>query len=424
MRQVYPFLFLAVLLTFACGGDDAPEATPSPTGSITRDKLQLMPLSADELGLDFEDLEVSDESGYLTSDQLAGDTTDPRDSAADIEGSGWVASYKFGYEDPTLSLDPGAQDGGTTLDLFEDEASATAFLRKQLLDPEHLRGEIFLGGFEVQDTGVFGVTGGDEGFGLKIKYRYGQMSINGWIAGFRLGALIAAVQMSRTDDSDVALEMQDLVVKLEERVRDVSAGEAQGTPLPLPSTDPDAPGQAVRPSQAPFLDEMALTLNDLPDGSTLDKEGYSPQDNRIEYERDFDLGPGVANSGPFGLQVELELFPSKEIATTQFNLYRDRVLGPSAQTTLQDVYTSQPFEVSNVTVTALSIAPAGDDYFAASITYDMVIGNVENTFVYIRVGQVTGLLGFSGFSGQTTSDYIGEMLGTLVERIEAELASS
>jgi hypothetical protein len=260
MRLLPPILLvLLICLAAACGGDDAPEATPSPTGSITREKLQLMPLSADDLGLDFEDLEVSDESGYLTSDQVAGDTTDPRDSAADIEAAGWVASYKFFYEDSTLSLDPGAQDGGTTLDLFQDEASATAFLEKQLRDPEDLEGEVFLGGFEVQDSGPISVTGGDDGFGLKIKYRYGQMSVNGWIAGFRLGALVAAVQMSRTDDSDVALEMQTLVAKLEERVRDATAGEAQGTPLPLPSTDPDAPGQADRPSEGPFLDEMALS---------------------------------------------------------------------------------------------------------------------------------------------------------------------
>jgi hypothetical protein len=417
-------VLVTVPMSVACGGgDDAadPSASTSPL-SITKEKLALMPLSATEIGVDPESLQIADESGYLTSNQLAGDTIDPRDSATQIEKMGWVASYKLLYEDPTLAGSSGPQDGQTALDLFVDATAAAAFVDKQLSDTEALEGTPFLGGFVVQNWSTFEVNGGDDGFGQRVGFQFGDLIVNQWVAGFRLGGLVATIGVSRLDDTDTTQVMQQLVTKLEQRVREVIIGTEQVEAIPLPTEDPDAPGTGDRPATGPFLDAMALTLDDLPPGTTIDEEGYTSQAEGIEYERDFDLGPEEGNGGPFGLQVNLALYADETGAISDFDDREDRFLGPGSDALVESVFASQPFEVSNVVKTPLLVTPEGDDAFGVSVTYDMPFGNVENSFVYIRVGNVNATIAFSGFTGETELAYVEATISTLIGRIERELA--
>lgn len=425
MRHLYQFLFLALLITIACGGG-SDDSKPSPSAStiVNRDQLALMVLSADDLGTDFQRLEIDDESGYLTSNDVASDTIDPRDDAVDIENGGWVASYSLNYEDSTLDLTATVGGGTTSLDLFEDADSADAFLEKQLSDADDLSGSTIQSGFVLEEAGQFEVSAADGGFGLKQTMKFGQPTVYGWVAGFRLGNLVAAVAVTRLDDTDITETMRQLTAKLEQRVNDVLAGSAQIEAVPLPTKEPDAPGQAERPATGPFLDQMSLTLNDLPDGSTIDEEGYVPDEDSVAYQRSFDLGPPASGTAPFSLEVRLNLFSSEALASAQFAGLRGVYLGESSQEFFDGVYSSQPFEVSNVEATEVPVTTIGDDTFAVAVAYDMPFGRVENDFVYVRVGEVIAALLLSGFAGETDHAYVDAQLAKLTERIEAELGTS
>jgi len=206
-------------------------------------------------------------------------------------------------------------------------------------------------------------------------------------------------------------------------VRDVLTGSSQAAAIPLPTIDPEAPGQASRPNFGPFPDEMALTLSDLPRGSTVDEEGYVPREGRIEYERHFDLGPGAGEGGPFSVQSNLELLTDDFESASRFESYSDVFLGRDSLDFFQGILDSQPFEVSNIDAEERGMNPAGDGSFRVAVTYDMPIGAVENEFVYVRVGRVIGALLFSGFDGEIGQGLVNELMARFVQKIEAELAS-
>jgi hypothetical protein len=395
-----------------------------------------MPLNEAELGVAAGTLQVSKDSGYLTSHDLAGDTLDPLDSAPDIEAASWVTSYKYGYEDPTLALTAGTVDASTNLDLFQNGASAKAFVDKQLDDADDLQEKVYFGGFEVINATKFDITGGDGGFGLKVRQRYGELSANVWVAGIRIGGLVATVNIARSDGEDVTSSMQALVSALEQRVRDVIYGGAQITPLPLPTPEPDAPGQAARPEQGPFLDAMALTISELPKGSTLDEEGYvpvepveppgPPADEEdliiIGYERSFNLGPR-GSGGPFAFEADLELWPTEEDAATHLDIQRFTYSTQSGQDAIAENLDSLPFDVTNVSVHQGAPSNVGDDSLHAVITYRMALGNIQSDFVYVRVGRVIGTLIFTGFTNQTDQAYIDSLMQRFVALIQAGLQS-
>lgn len=230
-------------LAAACGGTTATTSSPAPTyRAVVREDLAVMPLSQSELGSEYQALPTDSGSGYLTSADIADNTTDPSDTAADIENAGWVTSYGISYTDPSLialTTGQGAFSISASFDLFKDDQSAEAFLHKQLADEEKYKGQTLSAGITLQNASQFNVTGGDQGFGLNEQDDLGGGKTGyGWIAGFRLGSLIASVQISRGDNNDMTATMVQLVRSLETRVHGVLNGTVKDTPIPLPTATP------------------------------------------------------------------------------------------------------------------------------------------------------------------------------------------
>ncbi len=227
----------------ACGSTTVTTSSPTPTTrEATKADLAVMPLGQSELGSEYPSFPVDNGSGYLTSADIADNTTDPSDTATDIENAGWLTSYGISQTDPSLNAlttGQGAFSISTEADLFKDVQSAEAFLNKQVADEEKYKGQTISAGFTLQDASQFAVSAGDQGFGLKEQVDLGGGKTGyGWITGFRLGSLIASVQISRGDNNDMTATIVQLVQALETRVNGVLDGTVRDTPIPLPTATP------------------------------------------------------------------------------------------------------------------------------------------------------------------------------------------
>jgi hypothetical protein len=172
---------------------------------------------------------------------VADNTLDPADTATAVENGNWAASYLLDFTDPSyaaFNTGQGLVGGNSELDLFKDGPSADAFLTKQLGDAQTFAGKTVQNGATLVHSVRFDVSAGDEGYGLSEEVTLNGIDAHGWIAGFRLGNLIASVQMTRGDANDMTSTMVQLVRILETRVMGVLDGTVKDTPVPLPTETP------------------------------------------------------------------------------------------------------------------------------------------------------------------------------------------
>jgi hypothetical protein len=422
------FLVIMALAGFssACGGSTATTSAPTDTSrAVTKEDLAVMPLSQSELGSEFLSFPVDSGSGYQTSAKVADNTTDPSDTPADIENAGWVASYGLDYSDPSLnalSTGHGAFDIRTEVDLFKDDQSAGAFLQKQLADEEKYKGQALSGGFTLKDASQFDVAAGDQGFGLKEQVDLRGTTGYGWIAGFRLGRLIASVQISRGDNSDVTTTIVQLTKVLEQHVNNVLEGKVTATAVPLPTKTPSAIGQAPRPDHGPYPDAMALTVGDLRKGTTVDQEGYVPDASKVSFERKFNPG----GTGLLGLENDIDRYSRQSNASTTFDGLQALFTSGSAKNFFNQVFkgSSLPFQLSNTTVNETQVSAQGDGSFAVIASYDSPVGRVENEFVFIRAGSVIATLIFTELPDNLQAADVDALVIKMMSHINQELSKA
>jgi hypothetical protein len=435
MKHALAPILLSVILGLvfaACAGDDDDvQVTASPQAStqqtIPVDKLGSMSLTAADLGSDFAGLSVDDDSGYQTSDEVAKGTIDPKDSAADVTAGGWSISYKLDYEDKAfaaLAAGSGVSGGATQLDVFKDDQSAAAYVTKQLSDLDAQTGKPIAAGVTLLSSGRYDVTAGDGGFGLSEQVQYGTKPVFIWVSGFRLGRLVASVEVSRADNTDLTRTMQQFASTLEGRVRGVISGGINPAPVALPTKAPDAPRPGNRPSTGPYPDTMALLLADLPPGSTKETEGYVTKEDRVSFQRKFNVGLSGAGAGPSSLEVDIDVWPQESGASTNILALKGLYLGDGAVDLFTSAFSAQPFSITNIAVEPATISAIGDESFAFKVSYDVAFGRLENELAYVRIGRVLGTLIFTEFAGDLDPAYVDALMAKLAERISAGLAGS
>src|SRR3989304_752652 len=153
------FICLAIgfslLVASACGGggDELEKALQS----LSEDDLAIMVLPQEAFGDASDGLDVASYSGVEDSDAVADDTLDPQATGNDLEDAGFVTGYSLNFEDPTfaaLEEGKGVLDASSTVELFEDEAAAAAYLAKLLEDNRRFEGE------EIEPGATLGGGGG------------------------------------------------------------------------------------------------------------------------------------------------------------------------------------------------------------------------------------------------------------------------
>jgi hypothetical protein len=418
----------SAILGGACkgGGDDLEDALKA----ITDDQLAIMVLPQEAYGDAAEDIEVDPDSGFEDSDEAADDTLDPEDTGDDLEEAGFVTGYSLSFEDPTFSAledGEGILNVSSTVELFEDEQAASSYFAKLLEDNRRFEGEEFEDGTTLEEVEEFEVEGiADDATGLVFHGSFGETDFYATGVIFTVGRLRAGAGFTRADDSDVKADAERIGRALAERIEGVLLGDIDETPVPIPEEEEEgAEGRA--PSEPPFPEEMALSLEDLPEGIEIEREGYVADDQaESSYEREFDLAFETIGGSEFvSLENDIDLFEDEFQASGLFAAFAALFTGENAVDFLGPAFSAGAgFEVGNVTAEDLGVSDVGDESFGVRAAFDTPLGRLDGIFVSARVGRAMGTLIITGLAGKVAAADVVDLLEKMVARMEAELATA
>lgn len=237
MKRLLPAIFPMLLLAAACksGGDTDWQQL---LADVTEDDLAVMVLSPDRLGDEYEGLAINANDGPLDSAEIADDTIDPDDTAADIEQGGYVAGYYlFVFDESLQSLEngEGVFTAGSSVLMFDDEDGAEAALEKERTDSEGFLGDE-LDGFVITASSNRQVSDlGDRAYAYTLTFEFTSLDSSAYltVVQVQLDRLIATVTIARGDQDDVADEAETLARTLVDRIESVVRGELDETPVPI-----------------------------------------------------------------------------------------------------------------------------------------------------------------------------------------------
>jgi hypothetical protein len=293
------------LVVSGCGvGQGGGTAAEPP---ITRAELAVMVVPLEEIGAPAVGMHVDDDSGPSGNKEGAEDTIDPKDTADSLARAGRLHGYDLTYSTPRQMAiwrkGGGYTDVTTSVELFETESAASAYLDDQIADFERYRGRGIGNGVRLTRSEVFEVAlVGDEGWGVRAKLRFGDLRVNGTIVAFRRGSVVGAASIGRGDSLDIAAQVRTVARVLDRRIQAVLAGELRSDPVPLP-------GKRIAVG-AKRLAAMTLSLKDLPARvSVTGEHRRKTTSNRVVYFRSFDVAKvKIGRSHFLTLRAETQLF--------------------------------------------------------------------------------------------------------------------
>jgi hypothetical protein len=394
--------------------------------SIREEQLEIMVLPQEELGDEFGDLEVDDESGFTDNDEAADDTIDPEDTGEDLEGAGRIRGYELTYSDPTfaaLEEGVGVISVGSEVELFEDGSAASAFVAKQVDDFRRLEGEEIEVSFRLDEVETFDVEGlADEATGIRARASFGEAEATQTVVAFVFDRLVGAAFLSRADDADVNSQVEAMARALAQRMEEVLLGEVSGTPVPLPEGEEEDEGFVPPPAGAPDLAAMVLSLDDLPAGVSIDREGYvEDEDTVASYEREFDLGLTPIGASLFGsLQNDIDLYDSDVEAAGTFTGMRALFTSETAAEFFASALSAGGgFEATNVSSEPVVLPDLGDASFGVLAAFDSPFGPFRAIWIFVKVDGSIGSLIITAPAGELDPADAVPLAEAMTARMEA-----
>ncbi|MGH9197883.1 MAG: hypothetical protein ACRD1T_19335, partial [Acidimicrobiia bacterium] len=379
-------LFGLALAVSCGGGDDLEKALKS----VTDDQLAIMVLPQEFVGDEFADLEVDSDSGFQDNEAAADDTIDPDDTAENLAEAGRTNGYDLTFSDPSFSAleaGEGPLEVNSSVDLFATKEAAAQFIAKQVADYSSFEGQDVEPGFRLASVETYTVDSlGDEAVGFDLQIQFSDVSFYGIFVGFRLDRLVAAAGIATADDADVKAQSETLARLLEQRIRDVLLGDIDETPVPIPEEEEEA--EASAPQDAPFPERMALSLDDLPEGVSIEREGYvADEDSVVSYEREFDLGAiTIGGSQLLGLECDIVLRKDDFDASAFFTGVKFAFTDESSPDFIADrIREGAGFDVTNLQIEQFDVPALGEESLGVRVSYDTLLGRLENAFMYVRV---------------------------------------
>jgi len=428
------FLFVICLAALsACGGGEG-ELTEREVGdelelalqSVKENDLAIMVLPQEDLGEEFADLQIDDDSAFKNNEEAADETIDPDDTAGDLERAGRLNGYELLYSDPSLSaLEAGVGiiEVGTEVDLFRDAGTASDHLAKQIGDWQQLEGEEVEAGVTLEKVETFAVGGlADEAVALRARGGFGDVQFYETVVAFRLDRLVGAAYAYRADDANVNSQIEAIARALERRIEGVLLGDIGGVPVPVPQAG-EEPTVAPPSEGGPDLAAMALSLDDLPGGVSIDHEGYvEDEDTVASYEREFDLGLVRIRSSQFmGLQSNVDLYENAAEASLFVRTLEVLLTSEALPEFVASNFSEGAgFEASNVQVEPVPALGVGDDSAGLRASFDTPLGQVEGTFIWIRVDRVLGSLWVMGLAGNVDPADVASLAEAMAARMVEE----
>ena len=425
-RVLFSSVAVLFLATACQGGDDELKRALE---SLVENDLAIMVLPQEELPDEFADLPVDKDSGFVDNEKTADDTVDPDDTAADLERAGRIIGYDLDYSDPTFSAFEAGEGVilvGTGVQLFDDGDAASDFISKQVEDFERFEGKEIEVGAVLEDVERVAVDGlGDEAIGLRIRIGFGDLRSYQTAVPFRLDRLVGAAFLTRADDENIDSQVEEIARALEQRIEGVLLGEITGTPVPIPREEEEA--TIPRPEGVPDLEAMALTLDDLPSGVSIDREGYVEHEDTVaSYDREFD--PRLARIGTSrfaSLESEIDLYPSTHDARLAVVGFRSFLTDESAA----DIFASDfaegaGFEATNVRFEPVPLPKIGDESVGGQISFDTPFGPFDTVLIAVRVERVVGLLSAGGLESAVDITDAVPLAEAMTQRIVAVLEAA
>ncbi len=421
-------LFALSAIASACGSGD--DELKQALASLRDNDLAIMVLPQDQLGDEVADLEVDFASGFQDNKGRADDTIDPDDTADDIEKAGRINGYGLTFTDPSLSaLDAGEGllSAGTEVELFQDGSAASDFIAKQVDDYQRLEGGEVEEGVTLKDVDTFAVDGlADEAIGIRQKIDFFGLEMFGTVIVFRLQRLLGVATLARADDADTNSQVEEIARSLEQRIEGVLLGDITGTPVPIPEADGDG-ATAPRPAGAPDLAAMTLSLDDLPRGVSIDREGYVADDDTVaSYDRVFDLGQArIGASQLISLENGLDLYEGSSEAVLIFTTFEELFTGASAEEFFASALSEGgAFEATDIRPASVALPNLGDDAFAVRVSFGAPLGSFESVFVFVRAGRAFGSLVLTASAGDVYVSDVVLLAQAMTKRMEAGLATA
>ena len=225
----------AVVLLAGCQEGDGQAGTET----IGLSDLRAMVVPRDELGLLAIGLAVSDSSGWERNREAARDSLDPKDSGRSLARSGRLGGYSLTYRHPHGFASPDEQRPlivSTEVELFRDDAAASAYLRRQPAIAMRLRGKKLPQGRIAAVERFASGDVGDESEGLRETVVIDDFVGYGTTLGFRRGRIVASVAvLHRQVQTGGPGDVLQIAAALDDRIERVAAGEIRQAAVNLPS---------------------------------------------------------------------------------------------------------------------------------------------------------------------------------------------
>ena len=407
--RFFPLLLLAALVA-GCGGSSS-----STLDSVARNDLAIMVLPADELGEIASGLEVDPESGYQDAAEVAADTIDPDDTAADIEAAGFRSNYQLNYTTAGDSSEP--IQVTSQVALFGTPEEATGFVATTVGDAESQEGVKGPTGATISSVDIEEADEpGDSAWQGSATATIGTSEISSTVVAFSIDQIAASVSVTKLGDPVPTDDVQELAQKLEARIEAVAANELSDTPVPIPADTTTAAGRD------PALERMVLALEDLPFGVSVKNDGYVSEGEDVSFQRDF--APGnvkIGQSELIGLQSNSERMDSAAEAAVAVKAISGIVKEPAGKKLFAESFAQGAgFSPKSLRIEELPGEGIGEEATVLRATFDTQGGPFEAVLVFMSQGSAAGQIYAAGPRGKVFADDILALARTMAKKMEAE----
>jgi hypothetical protein len=197
------------------------------TDGVQLEDLRAMVLPREKLGLLAIGLPESDSSGWERNRAAAADSFDPDDTRRSLAKAGRLGGYSLAYSQPSGFASPSDQRPvlvATEVELFRDEASASAYLHHQLAVAMRLRGKRLPNGRIAGVEPFGGGEVGEESEGLRQSFVANRDVGFGTTVGFRRGRVVASVSVLHQIETSGPGDLDQIAAALDDQIEAVAAG--------------------------------------------------------------------------------------------------------------------------------------------------------------------------------------------------------
>lgn len=229
-----------------------------------------------------------------------------------------------------------------------------------------------------------------------------------------------------------------------------SPGATRVVPQTSPSPMPTLPAESREEVEA-LIKSMALTLEDLPSGFTLDEEKFTTNEEAAKdypdgeeqgladyvrwhrllgYEATYSTAPSLATlmtGGTIGIRIDIAIFQDARGASEAMARGKERLSDPEERERLIQQFQEENPEFHNVEFEPMSFAQVGDDTAAFQVTGELSDpeSELEATAVYqyvvVRRGRGTGIVSIAAIQGPSAIQELESMVRKLDQQMKEAL---